>query len=83
MSRISLVGWLLRYASRLRHPHLFLLFLALFVLDLLVPDMVPFADEVLLGLFSLLLGTWRDRGAEEEEPPVKPPEKNVTPDRET
>ncbi|MDX1631885.1 MAG: DUF6116 family protein [Thermoanaerobaculia bacterium] len=82
MFKTPLVGWLLRYASRLRHPHLFLLFLSLFVLDLVVPDMVPFADEFLLGLLSLLLGTWGDRRRGAEDAPSKPPEKNVTPEGE-
>lgn len=78
----SPVSWLLRYASRLRYPHLFLLTLGLFALDLLVPDFVPLADEILLGLMSLLLGTWKERGATGatgDEPVDKPPEKNVTP----
>jgi hypothetical protein len=50
-----------RLLGRLRFPHLFLLTAALFLLDLLVPDLIPFADEILLGLATLLLGTWTDR----------------------
>ncbi|MGD2082930.1 MAG: hypothetical protein PVF91_08195 [Chromatiales bacterium] len=49
----------MRYASRLRFPQLFLLTAGLFLLDLVVPDVVPFADEILLGLLSLMLATWR------------------------
>ena len=30
--------------------------------DLVVPDLVPFADEILLGLGTLLLANWKDRG---------------------
>ena len=67
-----------RFASRLRFPHLFWLTFSLFVLDVLVPDFIPFADEILLALLTLLLGSWRKRGA--EPPPVEEREiKNVTP----
>jgi len=56
------------YASRLRFPTLFLVTAALFFLDVLIPDFIPFADELLLGLGALLLSTWkRDRGPK---PPI-------------
>ena len=51
----------LRFASRLRFPQLFALVAALFVIDLLVPDVIPFADEIILGLLTLLLGSLRKR----------------------
>jgi len=50
-----------RLASRLRYPHIFLIMLALFVVDLVIPDVVPMVDEALLGLLTLLLGTLRKR----------------------
>ncbi|MFO1408136.1 MAG: DUF6116 family protein [Steroidobacteraceae bacterium] len=50
-----------RFASGLRFPVLFAVTATLFVLDLLVPDLVPFADEILLGLGTLLLGSLRRR----------------------
>ena len=46
---------LLEYAARLRYPRLLALVLVLFIIDLIVPDFIPFADEILLGLISLLL----------------------------
>ncbi|HEU4663660.1 MAG TPA: DUF6116 family protein [Dokdonella sp.] len=46
---------LLRWADGLRFPRLALLTAALFVADLLVPDVIPFVDEILLGLGTLLL----------------------------
>jgi hypothetical protein len=52
---------LLAYAGRLRFPTLFLVTLGLFVLDLVVPDPIPFVDEVLLGLGTLLFASWRRR----------------------
>jgi hypothetical protein len=56
----SAVGQLVaRLGRRLRFPQLFLVTAALFVLDLLIPDLVPLADELLLGLLTLLLASWR------------------------
>ena len=43
------------FLSRLRFPYLFLLTAGVFFLDVLVPDLVPFVDEILLGLGTLLL----------------------------
>ena len=54
---------LLRFASGLRFPYLFTAVAGLFLLDLLIPDFVPFADELLLGLFALLLGGIKRRRA--------------------
>jgi hypothetical protein len=51
----ALVSPVLRFASGLRSPWLFAVTAVLFVLDLLVPDFVPFVDEILLGLLTLLL----------------------------
>ncbi len=64
-------------ASRLKFPQLFAVLLALFVIDLIVPDFIPFIDEILLGLGAALFGLWRERIQPSETP--KPPEKNVTP----
>jgi hypothetical protein len=52
-----------RFASGLRFPTLFKLVAALFVLDLVVPDMIPFYDEILLALGTLLLGSIKTRRA--------------------
>lgn len=56
-----LPDFLLRYALRLRFPNLFLLMLVLFVADLLVPDFIPLLDEIMFGLFTLLLAAWKKR----------------------
>ena len=52
---------LLQYAAQLRYPKLLALFLGLFILDLIIPDFIPFADEILLGLISLLLAGLKRR----------------------
>ena len=52
---------LLAYAGRLRFPTLFLITLGLFAVDLVVPDPIPFLDEIMLGLATLLFASWRNR----------------------
>lgn len=59
MTSRPLVLILTRYVSRLRFPQLFVLTAALFAIDVVVPDFVPFADEILLALATLLLGSWK------------------------
>jgi hypothetical protein len=50
-----------RFAAGLRFPTLFALVGGLFLLDLIVPDAIPFMDEVMLALGTLLLGSLRRR----------------------
>ena len=68
----AMLGWLTRYAARLRFPTLFAIVAAVFILDLLIPDFIPFADEVLLGLLTVLLGSLRakNRGRHPEAEPA-------------
>jgi hypothetical protein len=64
-----------RIVPRLKYPQLFAVLLVLFLVDLFVPDPIPFVDEVLLGLLTLLVGTWKTR--REAEPQPQPP-KDIT-----
>jgi hypothetical protein len=75
----TLFGLLERFAARLRFPQLFTITLILFVVDLIVPDMIPFADEVLLGLATLLLGSWKRGRDSTQEPEGGGPVIDVTP----
>jgi hypothetical protein len=43
-----------RFLARLATPRLFLLAAALLGLDLLIPDVVPFLDEILLAILTLV-----------------------------
>ena len=52
----TLTRRLTRYLESLRFPWLMLLTALLFVINLFVPDAVPFIDEILLGLVAVLLG---------------------------
>jgi hypothetical protein len=57
-----LLAPLLRWVGRLSYPRLFLVTAVLFVVDVIVPDFIPLADELLLGLGTLLLANWKKRG---------------------
>ncbi len=61
VARGGLVGLVLRFAGRLRFPYLFALTAIMFVVNLFVPDAVPFADEILMGLLTVLLASIRKR----------------------
>ena len=60
--RVSLLGRILQRLN-LRFPSLFVLFALLTLADIVIPDMIPLADEICLALLTLLLGLWKDRRA--------------------
>ena len=64
---IALLG---RYGARLRYPHLLLLAGFFFGVDLLLPDGLPFLDEIVLGLLTKLFANWKKEGEAEVPPEV-------------
>jgi hypothetical protein len=66
--RSTFVGGLSRWAAGLRFPWLLALSAAVFLLDLAIPDLIPFADEILLGLATVVLGSIRRRRAPDADP---------------
>jgi hypothetical protein len=52
-----LLGWF----ARLRFPTLLTITGVLFVVNIFMPDLVPFVDEILLGLVTLVLANWKKR----------------------
>lgn len=52
-----------------RFPTLFAIFAVLTVFDMLIPDVIPFVDELGLALLTMIFGMWRRRGT----PPAQPP----------
>lgn len=66
--RNPLIAALVAYLARLRFPVLFGITAGLFALDLLVPDIVPAADEILLGLATALLASWRKARRPDSDP---------------
>jgi uncharacterized membrane protein YdjX (TVP38/TMEM64 family) len=61
VSRTS--GLLARVLSRLglRFPMLFLILLFVTVTDMIIPDILPFADEIVLAVLTAIFGLWKDR----------------------
>ena len=53
---------LLRWLATLRFPKLFMVIAALFVVDLAIPNFVPW-DDIALGLATLLLARWKSHRA--------------------
>ncbi|MFZ1900817.1 MAG: DUF6116 family protein [Azonexus sp.] len=45
----------------MRFPALFAITAVLFILDFFIPDILPFVDEILLGLGAALLWSWKKR----------------------
>lgn len=56
-----LLAPLMGFLGRLKHPQLFKLTALLFAVDLLIPDVIPFVDEILLGMTTLVLANWKRR----------------------
>jgi hypothetical protein len=65
MNPTSLINVLLAYANQLKFKNLFLLIFCLFIIDLIIPDMIPMIDEIILGLSAILLASWKN-GKEEQ-----------------
>ncbi|KAA2284448.1 DUF6116 family protein [Arenimonas fontis] len=64
-----LTGPLVGFASRLRFPTLFKITLALMLVSWLWPfDPIPFLDEIVTALATLVLASWK-----RSDPPTAPP----------
>nr|WP_244667234.1 DUF6116 family protein [Xanthomonas sp. D-109] len=62
---------MLRWAGKLRYPTLFKITAGLFVLSVLLPDPVPFIDEIVFGLGTLLLANWKTRTPAQATAPLR------------
>ena len=51
-----------KFLDQLRSWQLLALTVALFLADLLVPDPLPFLDEILLGVLTVFLAKWKKDG---------------------
>ena len=63
-----LLAPLLRWLGKLSHPRLFLAIGALFLVDLAIPNFVPW-DDILLGVTTLLLSRWK-KAPDADKPPI-------------
>ena len=59
-ARVSLVMRLVNKLN-LKFPTLFMILAILTILDILVPDLIPVLDELVLAILTILLGMWKDR----------------------
>ena len=60
-SKGGVIPAIVGFTSRLRFPWLVAATAALFLFDLLVPDLIPLADEILLGLLTAILASVKRR----------------------
>lgn len=65
-----ITGALIGFAGRLRFPALFGITATLFLVTLVVPDPIPFVDELLLGLGALTLASLKRRREDAASPPI-------------
>mgnify|MGYP006176854353 FL=1 len=63
-----MTGPVLGFAARLRFPTLFKVTVGLMLVSWLLPDPIPFIDEIVTALATLVLANWK-RG----EPPPREP----------
>jgi uncharacterized membrane protein YccC len=64
-------GALIGFAGRLRFPALFGITATLFLVTLVVPDPIPFVDELLLGLGAMTLASLKRRREDAAARPVE------------
>jgi len=65
--RNSLPALLIRWGTKLRFPYLFLLTACVFVANLLIPDVIPFVDEILIGLVTVGLAKLKKQPTSEQD----------------
>ena len=57
----------LKNANQLRFRNLFFMVIGLFFVDLLIPDFIPFIDEIILGLLAIILANWKKERHQDNE----------------
>ena len=67
MNSILIIETFLKNANQLKFKNLFFLVVGLFIIDLLVPDFIPFIDEIILGLLAIILANWKKERKQDDE----------------
>ena len=67
MNPASMIEMFLANANQLRFRNLFFLVVTLFIIDLLLPDIIPFIDEIILGLLAIILANWKKERKQDKE----------------
>ena len=66
LSKTPLIAAILQFAGGLRFRQLFFITAALFLVNLVIPDPIPFFDELILGLLALLFASWKKSGSQQK-----------------
>jgi len=66
-SRWMVLNPFFEWAKTLRYPTLFKLTAALFLLNVLIPDPLPFIDEIVMGLVTMIIASRKKSVAENED----------------
>jgi len=67
MTSTSMIEMFLKNANQLKFRNLFFMVIGLFFVDLLVPDFIPFIDEIILGLLAIILANWKKERNQDNE----------------
>lgn len=67
MMRGGMAGVMVKWASGLRFPYLLLVTTLLLVVNLFVPDAIPLADEIIMGLVAVMLANLKKKPEKEQE----------------
>lgn len=67
MNSIPIIETFLKNANQLKFKNIFFLVVGLFIIDLLVPDFIPFIDEIILGLLAIILANWKKERKQDDE----------------
>ncbi|RKZ47227.1 MAG: hypothetical protein DRQ58_07130 [Gammaproteobacteria bacterium] len=70
MTPASMIERFLKNADQLRFRNLFFMVVGLFFVDLLLPDFIPFIDEIILGLIAIILANWKKERNQDKEDKV-------------
>ena len=67
MNPSVLIAAFLSFANTLKFRKLFFIIISLFVINLLVPDFIPFIDEIILGLMAIILANLKKEREQEKQ----------------
>ncbi|MCH8163015.1 MAG: hypothetical protein IIA99_02825 [Proteobacteria bacterium] len=67
MNSTSIIETFLKNANQLKFKNIFFLVVGLFIIDLLVPDFIPYIDEIILGLLAIILANWKKERKQDDE----------------
>jgi hypothetical protein len=72
LARGGVMGIVVKWASGLRFPYLLLITGLLFAANLFIPDFIPFADEIIMGLVTVFLANLKKKPDTASEAPDNP-----------